>query len=505
MPQIPRRREQQVSTAPLPAVRTPATPGLEAFGGGRGVDQAFQAASGAVGAVSNRLQERQQEIERIAAEQKKRADEMVIRDADLQLAELETKLMIDVRNMRGRTAAGAVSFANQEWGKNIQEYRKSLFNDEQRLAFDNRALARGMTLNKVAMQHTDSALNEYEKQQTETSIRMAMEQAALNYDDNEIVGRSFMQIEQELIRKGEREGLGFKEDIEPMIAIARSQAHAKIMERMLVDGQDNLAKQYDRAWSKEVLDPERQTLARVRKELKESDRERKEAIHRDLFFRALGREGTEPLSVRELDQLWATDTIDATRYKELRKMVLDPFNNLEIDGDQKSKKLFELFDEMDKVKGLKVDRDARRVTSPAKLDRLDRLEGLRGWMADNKEYFNRKQYDSLMQLTQEAYDKASSGKLPLLQSLVNFFRRTDAPHDEISNSVQAAAEVLNSSENVTDQMRIEVEKIKNEFVESTNELKTKYPLGMTLTTSDGILMEVSRHDEFGNPIFRRAR
>ncbi|MBA3755529.1 MAG: hypothetical protein H0X02_04585, partial [Nitrosomonas sp.] len=138
---LPKYNSSQMGGAPtqaLPNARVSVDSSLESFGGGQSLDRVNSAVQG-VG----------QQVIRIQEEEKKKADDVAILEADLKASKLQTEIEIQVKNMRGKDAAGGIDYADKEWKKRSEELMGSLSNDDQRAQFQRVTAARYSTINKT--------------------------------------------------------------------------------------------------------------------------------------------------------------------------------------------------------------------------------------------------------------------------------------------------------------------------------------------------------------------
>lgn len=236
MPVVPRYSEPQVREQGLPGVRiTPSAP-IEAFGGGDAVAGVFKAAQGA-GDV----------MQKYAAEEKKKADQLAVLDADKKLSEMETRLLYDPQmgalNKKGRDSFGLPDQVMGEFGKGVQEIEKSLNNDEQRMQFRRSAISRQVDIDRQIQKHVSGEIRQYDSTVTESYLANERDAASANYHDPERVGMSIARQRAALLDHANRNGLP-PEWVNLKVTESASKTHTGVISRMLANGEDLAAKQY---------------------------------------------------------------------------------------------------------------------------------------------------------------------------------------------------------------------------------------------------------------------
>lgn len=507
MPSVP-RRTAPVSPGAIPRVRVSTDAPAEAFGAGPSSSRVFDAARGLaqtgqeiVTADQRRRSVAEAEFLRFQEEEKRKADEVIVRDADLFLAQRETQRSIEIRNMRGRAAAGAVDFVESQWAKDVEEAQKMVFNDEQRFALEKIAANRYATLNRSAQIHTDTALREYDDEQAEVYIRAHQEQAAQNYSDPDVVGRSLFIQDREVEKTGARLGKS-PEWIALTKAQKRSQTHAKILERMLVDGQDDAAKAYEQKVKGEILDDELGTLAKVRKETDVRRKENKDALERELYIRMMERD----LDLPAVNALLASGQIDIPFYEKLRGRILSVNDDPAIPGQEKTKRLFEVMNRFSELNGAGVDIESQKIESVASGNRLDQLKAFRAFVAESAPYLTEAQEKAFYRFTQKDFDDATAGKVGAFRSLMRMlsdsFSRAPAAIAPIAGPIlQKAMGIFEQSVSVANAMET-TQILKDETAVATNPNRSRYAIGQVISLPQGDF-EVIGYDEDGEPRVKR--
>jgi len=427
MPTVPRITNTELLTKALPSQKQGTTPDLAAFGGGSAVTEAFKAGRELIdtGVDINVMEQKRRaaaenEFLKFQAEEKKKADEVLVRDADLGMSEDETRIGIDMKNMKGREAAGTVDYVDSEWKKSTQRAMAQAVNDEQKDAIQKISAQRYASLNKAAQEHTYTALKEHDEEMSETLIDTTKEQSSLNYDKPDLVARNFYVMAEERRKEGLRQGKD-KTVVDADIAKDRSQTHAAIMERMIVDGKDDLAKAYGEKWNKEIQQDELKYLEAVRKTTKESRTEVYENLERTLFL------GTLPDSIRPpnvskvgLDEaltLLSKDVIKLSTYNMLKSQILNVYDDPTIPVEEKVKKQWEINDMFQDLGGeVSVQGMPTTTLEPGT---YEKIKALREKVIESKRYLPKEFQESILRNSERALIKSNPEKMGLFKSLVD--------------------------------------------------------------------------------------
>lgn len=232
MPVVPKYDRQVASTA-LPGARVNPNVPIEAFGGGKAVEEAGRAATGLVDSV-----------EKFALDEKRKADEIAIQDADTQASQLQVETQLGAQtDYRGEAAAGAIDYAKQNWSDGAQKIRDSLSNDEQRRAFDKAAGNRWESLNKAVQFHAYQETQAYDADSTNAAVKATQNEAITNYQDLGTINNSVARQAQTLAEYAGRTGMDKTMLAEKQLE-AESTLHTGVLSRMLDNGQIDAARAY---------------------------------------------------------------------------------------------------------------------------------------------------------------------------------------------------------------------------------------------------------------------
>src|SRR5688500_10724136 len=124
MPQVPKYGQPKVDATPLPGVRRSVDVPRAAFQPPASIDL-----SGVHGVLKE-----------VVEQERQKADQIALTDAESKLAEVETELLYNPQtgllNKKGLDAFGTPDEFEENWTKRASEIGKSLGNDRQKAAFD---------------------------------------------------------------------------------------------------------------------------------------------------------------------------------------------------------------------------------------------------------------------------------------------------------------------------------------------------------------------------------
>lgn len=236
MPQVPRVREQSVALRPVSGVRVSTDAPLEAFGGGAAVAGVERATQGVVGV-----------FDKIVQDEKRRADQVSVLEADQKLSALETRLLHDPEagalNKRGKDAFGLPETVMGDFGKGVEEIEAELGNDDQRMAFRRMVVQRQSDIDRNLQRHVSGEMRRHDDQTTESYLANERDAAAANYKDDDRVAMAIGRQRAAVVDHAQRNGLP-EEYIKQKTAEVTSQTLSTVVTRMVSDGDDLAAKKY---------------------------------------------------------------------------------------------------------------------------------------------------------------------------------------------------------------------------------------------------------------------
>lgn len=236
MPTVPRLNGPQVQQAGLPSARADVRTSLESFGGGSSLENVNRAAIG-IG----------EQVQKIALEEKKKADDVATQDAYAELVRRKNAMMYDPKAgalaRRGKDAFGVVDQYEPEFDKAADEIEKSLLNDDQRSMFKQMRTREKTELNSTLQRHIFGEAKAYDDQSTESALAAARDDALLNFAQPGKVDAQVGLQKSLIMAHAERNGLP-PEWVKVKLAEAESKTHSGIITRMLNNGDDLAAKRY---------------------------------------------------------------------------------------------------------------------------------------------------------------------------------------------------------------------------------------------------------------------
>ena len=230
MPRVPRFGSQQVREAPLPSARitTQVTP--EEFGAGIGRS------------LTN--------VGQVVQEQRNKADDIMVFDADRELGEFENNALYHPESgaltRRGRDAFDMPEQVRADYAAKVNEIEARLTSPGAKQKFRRLTVGRERGINRTVQRHVAAEIKKFEDESTENYLKNARANAAFNYNDPERVGVEIARQKMALSAYAQRNGLP-ADWTKNKIESAESQTHVAVIERMLVNNQDRMAKAYFKA------------------------------------------------------------------------------------------------------------------------------------------------------------------------------------------------------------------------------------------------------------------
>ena len=151
MPRVP-TYNRQVQQQGITGARYQENAPIEAFGGGAAV----QGLSKAVGEVTGVIGD-------IYKEEKQKADQIAVLEADRKTVERQTAIEKQIKEKyRGKEALNAHAFASEEWKKEIPEIEQGLSSPDQRAAYQKSKADRWSSMNRFIMGHATVEWDKYQ-------------------------------------------------------------------------------------------------------------------------------------------------------------------------------------------------------------------------------------------------------------------------------------------------------------------------------------------------------
>lgn len=172
MPQVPVYGDQRVQEAGIPNVSMGADASLDAFGGGKALDQSSDAIQGV-----------EKTAFALASEEKQKADSLAAMSFDNQLSQTQTKIQVEASKMLGKDALGAPDYVNQTWNDAVSKIQSQAANDTQKMAVARAASTRFQELNKFAQVHVGDQMQKFADNETQSYIDNSRTAAVQNASD----------------------------------------------------------------------------------------------------------------------------------------------------------------------------------------------------------------------------------------------------------------------------------------------------------------------------------
>lgn len=235
-PRVPTLDGPQVRQTGFPGARVVQDAPIEAFGGGSVV-------SGPAGAAQSLLTT----VSKIAEEEKKKADQVAVLDADGELSAFETDLLYNPEtgalNKKGKDAFGIPETVMSAYGKRVAEIEKRLTSNDQRLAFRRAAQGRQLDVDRMLQRHVSGEIQRYDSEKTESYVKNERDAALANPLDTERVGIALERTKAAISDHAARNGMP-AEWVTEKTSAAESSIHYGIISGFLSRGEDLYARQY---------------------------------------------------------------------------------------------------------------------------------------------------------------------------------------------------------------------------------------------------------------------
>lgn len=246
MPSVP-QYNRQVREQDLPNAQVRVQADESAFGGGRAASGLSKAVSEISQDIAKEAYRMEQEAKKAAAAAKKQADDIAITDARSKDTAFKTKLLYDpengLLNRRGSAAFGISEEAEEAYKKHYEEIESGLKNEEQKLGFRKLSIGSRDEISKSVSKHFAGEVRQYDKSVTDSLVTAERESAAYNYLDPNRVSRS-IQIQKAAINENAlRNGIP-SEQVKIEHLKAESSTHAAVLNRMMNNNYDQMAKSY---------------------------------------------------------------------------------------------------------------------------------------------------------------------------------------------------------------------------------------------------------------------
>lgn len=284
MPQVPiYNRVIGESKSPDVQVNTQAPQG--AFGGGQYLNSIEQAAGSFQDAGLKALKTTADYFN----EEKKKADNLAVREAYIKAVQLKNKLFWDPQTgamgKKGRDAFGVVDEYGKQFDSGMKAIEDGLFNSEQKALFQSQVkLPQTEDLNDHLQKHTYAETQKYDDEVTKSALAVTHDETVKNYQSPQRIANGLLSQEQIILESAKRNGIG-PEQYRMQIEEMRSKTHAGVIDSMIADQQDKMAQEYFTAHKDEITDPKETN--RIKKLLDDSSyRGESQQLAQDIFHKS---------------------------------------------------------------------------------------------------------------------------------------------------------------------------------------------------------------------------
>src|SRR5688572_17428556 len=238
MPVVPRSQRTVQNSGFSGARASDAGATLESFGGGASLERVRDAAQGVGDTVQTIIQE-----------ERKKAYQIDVTEADRKASELETRLTVDTRkNYLGKKAGEASTYVNDEWSRGISEIEEGISSPEAKMAFKKISSNRWEGLNKTVQMHSASEFEKYDQQETLGYISTSRNSAVLHAADTEKISEEIRRQTVVFAAFAERHGIPQdSEQFKAGLTKELSSTHRGVIDARLDGGYYRQATEYYKA------------------------------------------------------------------------------------------------------------------------------------------------------------------------------------------------------------------------------------------------------------------
>lgn len=245
MPTVRTYGTRRVAFDPLPDVRR--TAAETSLSTGVGVEEAKAQKAQAIGGFGRQLGQVGQQFAAIALDEKRKADEAALLEADNALARWENARMYHPQSgalmVRGKEAQGLPEEIGGEYEKAADEIAGTLKTPEQRAAFAKLRAKRGIDVDLTLRRHVYGEMRSFYADELKGFVENSTNAAIANANDPRRIGDELNKIEQAITRGGPRVGLS-PEQTEAALGAARTQIHTGVVHRLISENKDKQARAY---------------------------------------------------------------------------------------------------------------------------------------------------------------------------------------------------------------------------------------------------------------------
>jgi len=292
------RSDRQITPSALPSARRTGAPTREELG----ADVGAIAANAGV-----RLVARQAAVEdRLAKEERARADEIAVLDARRQLDEFSNQTATEALSQEGANAFELPEQTRAAYDKRAGEIAGGLTNEDQRVAFERIRVAGRDNLDGVVQRHTAQQRAKWDDDTTQAVLENSQAAAVANAQDPRRVGQELDTMVETVRAHGKRNGVSPERTQRRVDAIV-SDTHTAVIERLIDGGQDRTASVYYQETKSQISG---QAQGKIEKALEEGSVRGESQRKADEILAAGGTDAEQLEKVRTIDD---PKVRDATR------------------------------------------------------------------------------------------------------------------------------------------------------------------------------------------------
>lgn len=232
MPTPPVYGGPKVNTSALPNARVSTNVPLEAFGGGQSLENVVSAGQGFL---------------KVVQEEKQKADEIAVLEADTKAAQLKNNMFYDPQNgamtRKGKDAMAAVGDYTQQFNTKASEIRDSLSNDNQKALFQRKLAAHSLDLDNQLQKHAFVEGEKYYNDVADANVKAYTNQAISNYQDPNAVESAIAQQRDTIFSHAKNTGVA-ESVAEQNFSEVSSKTRTEVVQRMLANGDTATAQKY---------------------------------------------------------------------------------------------------------------------------------------------------------------------------------------------------------------------------------------------------------------------
>lgn len=234
---IPTFNQPTVQAQAAPNVRIDPGASPESFGSGGAFKEGQQVSSGLF-----------DQSQKIYAEEKHKADEVILTDVNSKLTRLKNQLIYDPKdglmNRKGKDAFAAPDDLHAKYDSQAEALTKDLSPSQQEMA-KHMVIGHKSDLDSDIQKHVFAESKAYDDETTQAAMDAAHDDAVTNFHEPDKINAALDAQHGTVLRWAQRQGIPESDPIvKQKLEDAASKTHSAIVERMLANGEDLKAKAY---------------------------------------------------------------------------------------------------------------------------------------------------------------------------------------------------------------------------------------------------------------------